>query len=160
MYDTNTKTLVDHRELLKIKALALVAEVAIIRREEAKQLAFCNRRAIDPLLQREMYLHRTKHLRQISRLTHIARGFIKGLTLPKMENYPVNLLTGSDWDTIRAMVKKFGSHTSLGHYEAQRKEYERCIYAKKPVFVPKESRAPKAAWPFPPVVKEPQTVKA
>jgi hypothetical protein len=117
MYDISTKTLKDRRELLKIKTLSLMVEVALIRREEAKQRKFTRKHAIDPALQREMYLHRTKDLRPVQRQTHVARGFIKGKTLPQMEQYPINLLTEKDWAKITAMVAKYGNKEAIAHYE-------------------------------------------
>jgi hypothetical protein len=144
MFDIKTKTLIDRRELLRIKALSLQMEVGFIRNEEDKQRRFSRRHAIDPILQREMEDHRKKHLRPIARQTNIARGFIKGLTLPQMEQYPKNLLTHADWDAIKAMVKKYGSNQSLLQCGEQCGLYLGKVYGT----APKVTRE-KKPWPFP-----------
>lgn len=130
MYDIQTKTIIDRRELLKIKALSLMVEAGLIRREEQKQRAFGRSAALaDPILQREMQLHRVGVLRKQARLTHIARGFIKGLTLPQMEQYPKNLLTGNDWAEIAKMVMRYGNADATKFHEAQRQQYAYKVYA-------------------------------
>jgi hypothetical protein len=144
MFDIKTKTLIDRRELLRIKALSLQMEVGFIRNEEDKQRRFSRRHAIDPILQREMEDHRKKHLRPIARQTNIARGFIKGLTLPQMEQYPRNLLLARDWAQITAMCAKYGSKDSIAHANAQMTEFKDRVYAT----APKVTRV-KKPWPFP-----------
>jgi hypothetical protein len=151
MYDISTKTLKDRRELLKIKTLSLMVEVALIRREEAKQRKFTRKHAIDPALQREMYLHRTKDLRPVQRQTHVARGFIKGKTLPQMEQYPINLLTEKDWAKITAMVAKYGNKEAIAHTNEQMTQYANKVYATKPPHVNKPKT--EKVWPFPQAAK-------
>lgn len=142
MYDIKTKTLIDRRELLRIKALSLMVEAKLIRNEEHRQKAMARHYAIpDPILQREMQLHRTRELRQHSRLTHLARGFIKGMALNKMEQYPKNLLTGDDWGKIIAMVRKYGTADAVKFTVDQQAKMGGKVYAIAPPFVRKERPA-------------------
>jgi hypothetical protein len=135
MYDLN-KNLVDRRELLKIKLEHCVAEVAIIRRAEAKQKAYGKRVALpQPFLLIEMQDHRRKEVRHNLRLTGLALGFIRGHDLSRMEPYSVNLLTSEDWKQIGAMVKKYGSNESAKFLTEQIGKYAGKQYGTKPAHV-------------------------
>jgi hypothetical protein len=132
MYDIN-KNLIDRRELLKIKLASLVAEVAIIRKAEAKQKAYGKKVALpQPFLLIEMQDHRRKDLRRIQRLTGLALGFIRGKTLPELEPYAKNLLTSEDWAEIKKMVQKYGSKQALLHAGEQAGLYFGKVYGEKP----------------------------
>lgn len=126
--------IVDRRELLKIKVKSLAAEAKIIRHEEKKigtvryvqvdgrivkgtegredkyRPSYVRRvrYGLNPLAH-EMWAHRTKHLREEARLTHIAYGLIRGKSLEKIEGNAKVALTSAQWDRIRAMVRKYGS---------------------------------------------------
>jgi len=102
MLSKDLSTIIDRRELLKIKCLSLAAESRIIRRIE--------RRTRGPLRE-EIHLHRTREVRMESRLSGLALGLIRGRTLEEMERHvlPQNALKEPQWARIRAMVKKYGA---------------------------------------------------
>jgi hypothetical protein len=95
-------TIIDRREMLKIKCLSLAAEARIIRRLE--------KRTRGPLRE-EIHLHRVRIVRDEARLSHIALGLIRGRTIDQMEAkvHPQNALKPGHWDRIRAMVKRYGA---------------------------------------------------
>lgn len=156
MYD-QTGTIIDRREMLRVKFNSLMAEAAIIRKEEnrlkyrrPKGGELSSEKRMDarpgirrpvpcPMLLRELQMHRTKDVRYHARLTHLALGFIKGRTLPEMERYPVNLLLHSQWDAIMKMVAKYGNPVALARLKEQRDLYQGKVYATKPAFVKKET---------------------
>lgn len=96
MYAKDRKTLLDRRELLKIKVKSLAEEARIIRKEERKTHG---------VLRHEMWDHRTKYLRAIARDTHIAYGLIRGRTLDQIEP---KRYSEPNWDAIDKMIKKYG----------------------------------------------------
>jgi hypothetical protein len=135
MYDLN-KNLVDRRELLKIKLAALVKEVGVIRRAEAKQKAYGKRVALPkPFLLIEMQDHRRKDLRRIQRLTGLALGFIRGKDLSALEPYAKNLLTTEDWKEIGNMIRKYGSNEAAQFLTQQIGKYAGKQYGTKPAHV-------------------------
>ena len=96
MYAKDKTTIIDRREMLKVKLKSLAEEARIIRREERKTHG---------RLQQELYLHRVSVVRQAARETHLAYGFIRGLKLEQME---ASAVTPPNWDNIRKMIKKYG----------------------------------------------------
>lgn len=99
MYAKDKTTILDRREMLRVKAKSLAAEAIIIRKEEKRSQG---------ALRNELHDHRVNVVRKVARETGIAYGIIKGRTLSQMEQISYE---APDWDKIRAMVKKYG-HTS------------------------------------------------
>ena len=96
MYADKIETILDRREMLRVKVKSLAEESRIIRREELRtygQLRF------------ELWEHRVKDVRGESRCSGLAYGFIRGKTLeqmePKSEKEP-------DWKRVQALLKKYG----------------------------------------------------
>ena len=89
----------DERICLKIKAKSLAAEAKIIRKEE--------KRARSQSIRESLYRHRIDVVRYEARHTNIAYGFLRGRTYAEIENKPK---TAPNWDKIRKMVEKYGSH--------------------------------------------------
>lgn len=96
MYAKGTLTIVDRREQLKIKINSLAEESRIIRKAERKTHG---------LLREELYLHRTRDVRQATRSATLAMGFIKGRTWEQMETSPYTL---PDWNRVKTLIAKYG----------------------------------------------------
>jgi hypothetical protein len=96
MYAKDRTTIVDRREMLRVKVKSLAEEARIIRREESRSFGE---------LRDELHRHRAQYLRAIARDTHIAYGFIKGRTLEQME---AKSEKSPNWDAVRKMIKKYG----------------------------------------------------
>jgi hypothetical protein len=96
MYDKDRKTIVDRREMLRVKIKSLAEEAKIIRKEEQRTKGN---------LRTELHLHRTWDVRRAARETHIAYGLIKGRTLEQIEP---NRKTEVNWDAVNRMLKKYG----------------------------------------------------
>lgn len=96
MYAKDRTTIIDRREMLRVKLKNLADEARLIRREESKTHG---------ALREELRGHRRGIVRSEARCTLLAYGFIKGLTLeqmePKRDSEP-------NWDKVRAMLKKYG----------------------------------------------------
>ena len=88
--------IIDRREMLRIKLKSLVAEVRIIQTEE---------RRMPQALAAEMRLHRRTVIRDASRDTHLALGFLRGRSYGQLEAIHH---TDPHWDRVAAMVKKYG----------------------------------------------------
>ena len=95
---TKEGTILDRREMLRIKIKSLAEEARIIRREE--------HRTRGPLRE-ELYLHRIHDVRSESRAAHLAYGFIRGRTLEQMES---KSRTKPRWNRVRDLCKKFGAY--------------------------------------------------
>lgn len=104
---------------LKVKVKSLAAEARIIKKEEQKQLAAyrwkkANRhndankhlRKYD-----DLYRHRKDVVSLICRLTHIARGYGKGLAYKDIEPKVKSgkLLTDRNCQSIENMINKYGN---------------------------------------------------
>jgi len=76
MYARNKETIVDRREMLRVKVKSLAEEARIIRREEVRTWG---------ALRQELQHHRTRDVRCAARAAHLALGFLKGRTLTQME---------------------------------------------------------------------------
>lgn len=96
MYAKDKETIVDRREMLRVKVKSLMAEARIIRAEEQRTFG---------ALRNELHLHRTLHLRDEARASHIAYGLIRGRTMEQMERVSH---TKPDQARVDAMVKKYG----------------------------------------------------
>lgn len=110
MYAKDQTTIIDRRELLRVKLKSLAEEARIIRREESRTHG---------ALREELSWHRRGVVRNEARATHLAYGFIRGLTRDQMEpkREPLIPLTTPDlWERqrmekVNAMVKKYGPKT-------------------------------------------------
>lgn len=96
MYAKGTLTIVDRREQLKIKVNSLSEESRIIRKAEGKTHG---------QLREELYLHRTRDVRQETRSATLALGFIKGRTWEQMEIAPYTL---PNWNRVKTLIAKYG----------------------------------------------------
>lgn len=95
---TQEGTILDRREMLRVKVKCLAAEARMIRREEARS---------NGLIREELYVHRTREVRREARSAHLAYGFIRGRRLEQMEN---TAKSKPDWKRIRDLCKKFGAY--------------------------------------------------
>lgn len=96
MYDKEGKTIVDRREMLRVKLKSLAEEAKIIRKEE---------RRTHGRLRDELHLHRVGIVRHEARHSHIAYGFIRGRTIEQME--PTSKTPFSK-EHVERLVKKYG----------------------------------------------------
>jgi hypothetical protein len=96
MYAKDKTTIIDRREMLRVKLKSLAAEAKIIRREEQRTHG---------VLRNELHTHRQQLIRRASREAHLAYGFIRGRTLVQMET---TSRTKPNWDAIRKMLKAYG----------------------------------------------------
>lgn len=96
MYAKDSLTIVDQREMLRVKSKSLAEEARIIRKEEA--------RTHGPMRNR-LQQHRRGIVRLEARATGLAYGFIKGYAWEKMEPKSSTL---PDWARVRQMLKKYG----------------------------------------------------
>jgi hypothetical protein len=99
MYAKDRTTVVDRREMLRVKMKSLTAESRIIRAEERRS---CGQ------LRNELHLHRVGIVRSTARNTHLAYGLIRGRTLLEMEPTHKKETLDPDWDSILKMLKKYG----------------------------------------------------
>jgi len=96
MYAKDKVTIVDQREMLRVKSKSLAEEARIIRREETRTFG---------ALREQLYLHRILQVRAEARATGLAYGFIKGRTLEQMEP---KSFTPPDKMKVRRMLKQYG----------------------------------------------------
>ena len=96
MYAKDRTTIVDRREMLRVKLKNLAQEAKLIRREEQRSFG---------QLREELYRHRIDVVRVAARETHLAYGFIRGRAWADMEQNPE---TFPNWEAVRKMVKKYG----------------------------------------------------
>lgn len=96
MYAEDRKTIVDRREMLRVKIKSLAEEARIIRREEHRSFG---------ILREQLYLHRIGVVRRAAREAHIAYGLIRGRTFDQIE--PARK-TEPDWPAIRKLLTKYG----------------------------------------------------
>lgn len=107
MYSKDKTTIIDRREMLRVKLKSLAEEARIIRKEEQRTFG---------QLQNELHLHRVKELRFEARATHVAYGLIKGRTLAQIEpirykGWPTYAAEAADkklFERVAAMIKKYG----------------------------------------------------
>jgi hypothetical protein len=90
------RTLLDRREMLRVKVKSLADEARIIRREERKTFG---------TLREELYRHRMDVVRYEARHAHLAYGFIRGLTYEQMES---STNQSPNWERVRQLIKKYG----------------------------------------------------
>jgi hypothetical protein len=95
MYGEDRTTIVDRREMLKVKIKSLAEESRIIRNEERKS---------NGVLRNELHSHRVIVVRNAARHTHIAYGLIKGRRLDQIEKTDRRI----NWDSVRKMIKQYG----------------------------------------------------
>lgn len=97
MYAKDQVTILDRREMLRIKVKSLAEEAKIIRKEEKRTHSD---------LRNQLRNHRVLVVRTESRLAGLALGIIRGKTLGSME--PTSH-TPPDWGRVRSMLKKYGN---------------------------------------------------
>jgi hypothetical protein len=100
MYARNKTTVVDRREILRVKLKCLAEESRILRNEERRTWG---------ILRAEMQSHRMCAVRREARGACLAYGIIKGLTIDQMEP---NRKSEPDWDAINKMVERYGPVTT------------------------------------------------
>src|SRR5258705_7523629 len=86
------------RVYLRIKALSLAAESKIIRKEMRKYEG-------PTAAYQGLHLHRTVDVREESRATNIAMGFLKGLQYKQIE---AKCYQGPNWKRVRNLITKYG----------------------------------------------------
>lgn len=89
-------SLLDRREMLRVKLKSLAEESRIIRKEE---------RRTDGMLREELHKHRVREVRKAARHTHLAYGLIRGKTPEQIEP---NAVIPPDWKAVNAMIRKYG----------------------------------------------------
>lgn len=112
MYAKDRATIIDRREMLRVKLKSLAEEARIIRREELRAHGE---------IREELYRHRIDTVRAEARATHLAYGFIRGLTLEQMEpvrnvGVPADLAELRDkalFAKVDVMVRKYGPKVVL-----------------------------------------------
>lgn len=101
MYAKDKQTIIDRREMLRIKVNSLTAEARMIRRAEQKAWGE---------LRTELHAHRVIVVRRTARSAHLALGFIKGRALSQMEHMPY---TPPNWKEIRTLLRRYGAKGML-----------------------------------------------
>jgi len=96
MYAKDRTTIIDRREMLRVKLKSLAEEARIIRHEERKSYGS---------LRNELHLHRVWQVRRAARETHMAYGLIKGLTVDQIEPKRKSDL---NWEAVNKMLKTYG----------------------------------------------------
>lgn len=89
--------IIDRREMLRIKLKSLVAEVRIIQREEKR---------MPTLLRMEMQAHRKTVIRNVSRHTHLALGFLRGRSYEQLERIHHS---EPEWKKVEDMLFRYGA---------------------------------------------------
>ena len=87
------------RAYLRVKLLSLAAESKIIRKEMRKY-------AGPTEVYQGLHLHRVHDVREESRATHIAMGFLKGLQYKQIEN---KCYQEPNWKRIKTLISKYGN---------------------------------------------------
>lgn len=94
---------------LKIKAKSLAAEVLIIKKEEAKLKRLAKRREKarqwTPDKIAVLYSHRKNRVSRPSRLTHLARMFLKGRAYYEVEQFAWD---EPNWKEVGRMAQDYG----------------------------------------------------
>ena len=96
MYDKSL-TVLDRREMLRVKIKSLTAEAHIIRQEEERNPG---------CLRDELRVHRTTSVRFETRATHPAYGLIRGRTIERIEVSTTR--TEALWKKVRGMIERYG----------------------------------------------------
>lgn len=108
MYAKDRQTVLDRREMLRVKIKSLAEEAKIIRKEE--------RRTHPGTLRNELREHRAGPLRLEARASHLAYGFIRGLTIEQMEPKRLPMPEHEHkalHERVATMVKKYGPRQQL-----------------------------------------------
>lgn len=101
----------DERTYLKVKIKSLAEEARIIRKE--------TKRAKRVSIKNGLAEHRKGVVRNEARHTHLAYGFLRGREYRQME--PKAHET-PNWDKVRKMVSKYGTHFGAYGYENWKQE--------------------------------------
>lgn len=117
MHTQDRETIIDRREMLKVKIKSLAAESKMIRREEQAQKAANSQHRqhigvkvnsyASELILFELHEHRVTVVRPACRLAHLAYGLIRGRTLEQMENKS-QPLTDQQKKQVKEMIRKYG----------------------------------------------------
>lgn len=107
MYAKDRVTIIDQREMLRVKLKSLAAEARIIRKEE---------QATHGEQRDRLHAHRVGIVRFEARAAHLAYGFIRGRTRDQMEpvRYPglpewtVKAMEGPLMKRVKELAKKYG----------------------------------------------------
>lgn len=101
MYAKDKTTIIDRREMLRVKIKSLADEAKIIRREEHRTRGE---------LRQELHLHRIGIVRSEARAAHIAYGLVRGLPLDRIEPGRTDFrkLNPDVQNRVRALLKKYG----------------------------------------------------
>jgi hypothetical protein len=86
------------RAYLRVKLLSLAAESKIIRKEMRKYEGPTE-------VYQGLHLHRTIDVREESRVSHIAMGFLKGLTYKQIE---AKCYIQPSWKRVKQLILKYG----------------------------------------------------
>jgi hypothetical protein len=92
----------DERTYLKVKVKSLADEARIIRKEIKK--------ARLPSIKNGLRSHNVNVVRKEARHTLLAYGFLRGRSYQEMESSLKSSTLPPDWDKVRKMVQKYGSH--------------------------------------------------
>lgn len=98
---TKDGTIIDRREMLKVKLKSLAAEARFIRKEELRSHG---------ALREELYRHRIDVVRSEARHTHLAYGLIRGRTIGEIEG---KSLRPYNKDRVDKMVLKYGAVVTI-----------------------------------------------
>ena len=96
MYAKDKTTILDRREMLRVKIKSLAEEARIIRREERRSFG---------VLREELHRHRVLEVRRAARHAHLAYGLIRGRSVGDMEPFSY---VEPDMDEITRLIKKYG----------------------------------------------------
>lgn len=96
MYAKDKITVVDRREMLRVKLKSLSEESKIIRQEEKRTFG---------TMRNQLHIHRVLNVRRAARETHLAYGLIIGRTHDQIEN---GRKTEPNWDAVTKMIKSYG----------------------------------------------------
>lgn len=97
MYAKDKTTLIDRREMLRVKVKSLAEEARIIRREEKKSHG---------MIRAELYEHRIGIVRREARAACLALGLCKGRTIEQME--PTSK-SKPDYKRVYELMRRYGT---------------------------------------------------
>lgn len=89
-------TIIDRREMLRVKLKSLAEEARIIRFEEKRTKG---------KLRDELHRHRVIDVRIAARNSHLAYGLIRGRTVEQVEG---KAKSEPNWTEVRRLLKKYG----------------------------------------------------
>lgn len=108
---------------LRVKLKSLAAESLIIKREILRHR--------DDLIRKRLHLHRVHDVREESRATNVAYGFLNGLRYDEIE---ASCYYEPRWDRVRAMVKKYGTEGTAEERAAALDEWKQTYIDNKGMY--------------------------